>query len=70
MYDQPNYQTRVTPEVGIEWIRIGRQPPIETTPTADILIGYWNDFERVSAKDLPNSNLENKILIWGLTSKV
>jgi adenylate cyclase len=69
MYDQPNYQTRVTPEVGIEWIRIGRQPPIETTPTADILIGYWNDFERVSAKDLPNSNLENKILIWGLTAE-
>ena len=69
MFDQQNYQTRVTPEVGIEWIRIGRQPPIETTPTADILIGYWNEFERVSAKDLPLVNLEDKILIWGLTAE-
>ena len=68
-YDQPNYQTRVTQEVGIEWIRMGRQPPIETTPTGDIMISYWHDFERISAVDLPSSDVQNKILIWGLTAE-
>ena len=68
-YDQPNYQTRVTEEVGIEWIRMGRQPPIETTPTGDIMISYWHDFERISAVDLPSSDVQNKILIWGLTAE-
>ena len=68
-YDQPNYQTRVTNEVGIEWIRMGRQPPIETTPSADILVGYWYDFPRISAVDLPNSDIQGKVLIWGLTAE-
>ena len=67
--DHKNYQTRVTEEVGIEWIRMGRQAPIETTPTADVQIGYWYDFERISAADLSESDLENKILIWGLTAE-
>ena len=69
MFDQKNYQTRVTPEVGIEWIRIGRNPPIETTPTADVMISYWNDFDRISAADLSNSNIQGKILVWGLTAE-
>ena len=69
MFDQKNYQTRVTPEVGIEWIRIGRNPPIETTPTADVMISYWNDFERISAADLSNSDIQGKILVWGLTAE-
>lgn len=67
-YDQPNYQTRVTPEVGIEWIRMGRQQPIETTPTADVMITYWNTFNRVSASELDES-YQNKILIWGMTAE-
>jgi len=67
--DHKNYQTRVTEEIGIEWIRMGRSQPIETTPTADVQIGYWFDFERISAMDLPNSDLEGKILIWGLTAE-
>lgn len=68
-FNQPNYQTRVTPEVGIEWIRMGRQPPIETTPTSDILISYWNEFQRVSASELDRLPLTNKILVWGLTAE-
>ena len=54
--DHKNYQTRVTEEAGIEWIRMGRQAPIETTSTADIQIAYWYDFERISAMDLPQSD--------------
>ena len=68
-YDQPNYQTRVTPETGIEWVRMGREKPITTTPTSDVMISYWHDFKRVSASDLPQSDLSNKILIWGLTAE-
>ena len=67
-YDQPNYQTRVTPEVGIEWIRMGRQPPIETTSTSDVMITYWNEFNRVSASEL-DETYQNKILIWGMTAE-
>ena len=68
-YDQPNYQTRVTPETGIEWVRMGREKPIVTTPTSDVMISYWNHFSRISASDLPQSELSNKILIWGLTAE-
>ena len=66
--DQPSYQTKIT-EIGVEWVRMGRDKPISTTPTSDVMISYWNDFQRVSAVDLPNLNLENKILIWGLTAE-
>ena len=68
-YDQPNYQTRVTPETGIEWVRMGREKPIVTTPTSDVMISYWHHFDRISASDLPQSELSNKILIWGLTAE-
>jgi adenylate cyclase len=68
-YDQPNYQTRVTPETGIEWIRMGREKPIETTSTADVMISYWNHFPSISFADLPNSDIQNKILIYGLTAE-
>ena len=68
-FDQPNYQTRVTPETGIEWVRMGREKPIVTTPTSDVMISYWNHFSRISASDLPQSELNNKILIWGLTAE-
>jgi adenylate cyclase len=67
--DQQSYQTRVVPELGVEWIRMGKQPPISTTPTSDIMISYWNKFDRVSFADLPESNLNNKILVYGLTAE-
>ena len=66
--DQPSYQTKIT-EVGVEWVRMGRDKPITTTPTSDVMVTYWNEFQRVSAVDLPNLNLENKILVWGLTAE-
>jgi len=68
-FDQPSYQTRVVPELGIEWIRMGRQPPINTTPTSDIMISYWNEFDSISASELADSDINNKILIWGLTAE-
>ena len=68
-YDQPNYQTRVTQDAGIEWIRMGREVPMETTPTGDLMISYWNEFDRISAVDLKQSDVQNKILIWGLTAE-
>jgi len=69
LYDMPSYQTKVTEEVGIEWIRMGRAKPIETTPTSDVMISYWNSFDRISASDLPQSDLTNKVVIWGLTAE-
>ena len=68
-YDQPNYQTRVTQDAGIEWIRMGREVPMETTPTGDLMISYWNEFDRIPAVDLKQSDVQNKILIWGLTAE-
>ena len=67
--DQPSYQTKITPEMGVESIRMGRDKPISTTPTSDVMVSYWNGFQRISAVDLPDSNLENKILVWGLTAE-
>jgi adenylate cyclase len=66
--NEPSYQTKIT-EVGVEWVRMGRDKPITTTPTSDVMVSYWNEFQRVSAVDLPNLNLTNKILIWGLTAE-
>ena len=68
-YDQPNYQTRVTADAGIEWVKMGRDKPIETTSSADLMISYWNEFESISFADLRESNLENKILVYGLTAE-
>jgi len=66
--DQPSYQTKIT-EVGVEWVRMGRDKPITTTSTSDVMVTYWNEFQRVSAVDLPSLNLNNKILVWGLTAE-
>ena len=33
------------------------------------MISYWHHFDRISASDLPQSELSNKILIWGLTAE-
>ena len=67
--DHRNYQTRVTEDAGIEWIRMGRSKPIETTSTADVMISYWNQFDSISFADLKESDIENKILIYGLTAE-
>ena len=67
--DQPSYQTKITPEAGVEWVRMGRDKPITTTPTSDVMVSYWNKFHRISAVDLSESNFENKILVWGLTAE-
>ena len=69
LYDMQNYNTKVTPEVGIEWIRMGKAKPIETTPTSDVMISYWNEFDSVAASDLETANLTNKVLVWGLTAE-
>ena len=62
---QQSYNIKITPEVGVEWVRIGRLPPLTTKPNADFNIAFWNQFERVSAVDkIP----ADKILIWGLTA--
>ena len=68
-YDQPNYQTRVTADAGIEWVKMGRDKPIETTSSADLMISYWNDFESISFADLQDSDIEGKILVYGLTAE-
>ena len=66
--EQPSYQTKIT-EVGVEWVRMGRDKPITTTPTSDVMVTYWNTFQRISAVDLQDSNVEGKILVWGLTAE-
>ena len=70
LYDMPSYQTKVTEEAGIEWVRMGKAPPIETTSTSDVMISYWNHFNRVSASDLQElPDFTNKVLVWGLTAE-
>tara|TARA_Y100000996_G_scaffold287497_1_gene227053 strand:- start:577 stop:2430 length:1854 start_codon:yes stop_codon:yes gene_type:complete len=65
MNGQQSYNIKITPEVGVEWLRIGRLPPLTVQPNADFNIAFWNQFERVSAVDeIP----ADKILIWGLTA--
>ena len=64
--DEKSYQMKVTEEVGVEWVRVGRQPPISTTPQGDLMISYWNKFKRYSFTDeLP----ENSILVFGVTAE-
>ena len=69
LYDMPSYQTKVTEEAGIEWVRMGKAPPIETTSTSDVMISYWNHFNRISASELIDTDLTNKVLVWGLTAE-
>ena len=44
-----SYQTKVTEEVGIEWVRMGKA--LLKQLTSDVMISYWNHFNRVSASD-------------------
>jgi len=64
--DEKSYNMKVTEEVGVEWVRVGRQQPISTTPQGDLMISYWNKFKRYSFTDeLP----ENVILVFGVTAE-
>ena len=68
-YDQPNYQTRVTQDAGIEWVKMGRDKPIQTTSSGDLMGSYWNNFDSISFADLKESDIQNKILVYGLTAE-
>ena len=68
-YDQPNYQTRVTQDAGIEWVKMGRDKPIQTTSSGDLMVSYWNKFNSISFADLKESDIQNKILVYGLTAE-
>ena len=68
-YDQPNYQTRVTQDAGIEWVKMGRDKPIQTTSSGDLMVSYWNKFDSISFADLKESDIQNKILVYGLTAE-
>ena len=68
-YDQPNYQTRVTQDAGIEWVKMGRDKPIQTTSSGDLMVSYWNQFDSISFADLKESDIEGKILVYGLTAE-
>ena len=68
-YDQPNYQTRVTQDAGIEWVKMGRDKPIQTTSSGDLMVSYWNHFDSISFADLKESDIQNKILVYGLTAE-
>ena len=48
---------------------MGRDKPIETTSSADLMISYWNEFESISFADLQDSDIEGKILVYGLTAE-
>ena len=68
-YDQLNYQTRVTQDAGIEWVKMGRDKPIQTTSSGDLMVSYWNKFNSISFADLKESDIQNKILVYGLTAE-
>ena len=40
MNGQQSYNIKITPEVGVEWVRIGRLPPLTTKPNADFNIAF------------------------------
>ena len=62
------YQMKVS-EAGIEWVRIGKLPPLNTMPNGDINVSYWNKFESISAADLPLKDPTGKTLVWGVTAE-
>ena len=55
------YQMKVS-DAGIEWVRIGKLPPLDTMSNGDINVSYWNKFESISAADLPLENPIGKTL--------
>jgi adenylate cyclase len=65
---EPSYQMKVGSN-GVEWVRIGRQPPITTNSYAELNIAFWNKFKQISILDLPNENTQGKIYILGITAE-
>jgi len=62
---EPSYTVKYN-ELGMEWVRLGRQDPITTQPTAELPIAFWHEFESISILDpLP----EGKVLIFGVTAE-
>ena len=62
---EPSYTVKYN-ELGMEWVRLGRQDPITTQPTAELPIAFWHEFESISILDpMP----EGKVLIFGVTAE-
>ena len=62
---EPSYTVKYN-ELGMEWVRLGRQDPITTQPTAELPIAFWHEFEQISILDpMP----EGKVLIFGVTAE-
>ena len=39
------------------------------TSSGDLMVSYWNHFDSISFADLKESDIQNKILVYGLTAK-
>ena len=62
---EPSYTVKNN-ELGMEWVRLGRQDPITTQPTAELPVAFWHKFETISILDpMP----EGKVLIFGVTAE-
>ncbi|MDA7491629.1 adenylate/guanylate cyclase domain-containing protein [bacterium] len=62
---EPSYTIKNN-ELGMEWVRLGRQDPITTQPTSELPVAFWHEFEQISILDpLP----EGKVLIFGVTAE-
>ena len=48
---------------------MGRDKPIQTTSSGDLMVSYWNHFDSISFADLKESDIEGKILVYGLTAE-
>ena len=65
---EPSYQMKVGSN-GVEWVRIGRQPPITTNSFSEVNIAFWNKFRQISILDLPKEKQEGTIYILGITAE-
>jgi len=62
---EPSYTVKYN-ELGVEWIRLGRQAPLITQPTSELPITFWNKFKSQSILDpIP----EGKVVILGVTAE-
>ena len=62
---EPSYTIKNN-ELGMEWVRLGRQDPITTQPTSELPVAFWHEFEQISILDpMP----EGKVLIFGVTAE-
>lgn len=65
MLGEPSYTVKYN-ELGVEWIRLGKQDPLTTQPSSEVPVAFWNDFVSQSiVEPLP----EGKILIFGVTAE-